>query len=51
MIIRVYIIGSDGTQRGANVVHEQCRRPSSKVVVADILKTTDNDIEIRRILI
>jgi 6-phosphofructokinase len=50
MIIRVYIIGSDGTQRGANVVHE-CRRPSSKVVVADILKTTDNDIEIRRILI
>jgi 6-phosphofructokinase 1 len=45
-INQVYIIGGDGTQRGANVIHEECKRRGLKVVVAGIPKTIDNDIEI-----
>jgi 6-phosphofructokinase 1 len=45
-INQVYIIGGDGTQRGANVIHEECKRRGLKVVVAGIPKTIDNDIEV-----
>ncbi|CAM6067452.1 unnamed protein product [Sphagnum tenellum] len=45
-INQVYIIGGDGTQRGANLIHEECKRRGLKVVVAGIPKTIDNDIEI-----
>ncbi|CAK9233835.1 unnamed protein product [Sphagnum troendelagicum] len=45
-INQVYIIGGDGTQKGANVIHEECKKRGLKVVVAGIPKTIDNDIEI-----
>ncbi|CAM6042580.1 unnamed protein product [Sphagnum compactum] len=45
-INQVYIIGGNGTQRGANLIHEECKRRGLKVVVAGIPKTIDNDIEI-----
>lgn len=45
-INQVYIIGGDGTQRGANVIHEEIRRRGLKVAVAGIPKTIDNDIAV-----
>jgi 6-phosphofructokinase 1 len=45
-INQVYIIGGNGSQRGANLIHEECKRRGLKVVVAGIPKTIDNDIEI-----
>ncbi|KAJ7531163.1 hypothetical protein O6H91_14G034600 [Diphasiastrum complanatum] len=45
-INQVYIIGGDGTQKGANVIHKELRRHGMKVAVAGIPKTIDNDIEI-----
>ncbi|GLT98621.1 hypothetical protein SLE2022_161190 [Rubroshorea leprosula] len=45
-INQVYIIGGDGTQRGASVIFEEIRRRGLKVVVAGIPKTIDNDIPV-----
>ncbi|KAK3012591.1 hypothetical protein RJ639_009244 [Escallonia herrerae] len=45
-INQVYIIGGDGTQKGAAVIYEECRRRGLKVVVAGIPKTIDNDIPV-----
>ncbi|KAK4280967.1 hypothetical protein QN277_012517 [Acacia crassicarpa] len=43
-INQVYIIGGDGTQRGASLIFEEIRRRGLKVAVAGIPKTIDNDI-------
>ncbi|KAL0426948.1 UNVERIFIED_CONTAM: ATP-dependent 6-phosphofructokinase [Sesamum latifolium] len=45
-INQVYIIGGDGTQKGAAVVFEEIRRRGLKVAVAGIPKTIDNDIPV-----
>lgn len=45
-INQVYIIGGDGTQKGASVIYEEIRRRGLKVAVAGIPKTIDNDIPI-----
>ncbi|XP_050285949.1 ATP-dependent 6-phosphofructokinase 7-like isoform X1 [Quercus robur] len=45
-INQVYIIGGDGTQKGASVIFEEIRRRGLKVVVAGIPKTIDNDIPV-----
>ncbi|EXB24699.1 6-phosphofructokinase 3 [Morus notabilis] len=45
-INQVYIIGGDGTQRGASVIFEEVKRRGLKVAVAGIPKTIDNDIPI-----
>ncbi|KAL4567787.1 hypothetical protein LXL04_023381 [Taraxacum kok-saghyz] len=43
-INQVYIIGGDGTQKGAAVIYQEVRRRGLKAVVAGIPKTIDNDI-------
>ncbi|GAB4854347.1 ATP-dependent 6-phosphofructokinase 3 [Ancistrocladus abbreviatus] len=45
-INQVYIIGGDGTQKGAAFIYEEIRRRGLKVVVAGIPKTIDNDIPV-----
>ncbi|KAH6826798.1 phosphofructokinase 3 [Perilla frutescens var. hirtella] len=45
-INQVYIIGGDGTQKGAAVIFEEVRRRGLKVSVAGIPKTIDNDIPV-----
>ncbi|EFH43832.1 phosphofructokinase family protein [Arabidopsis lyrata subsp. lyrata] len=45
-INQVYIIGGDGTQRGASVIFEEIRRRGLKVAVVGIPKTIDNDIPV-----
>ncbi|XP_022731635.1 ATP-dependent 6-phosphofructokinase 3-like [Durio zibethinus] len=45
-INQVYIIGGDGTQRGAALIFEEIRRRGLKVAVAGIPKTIDNDIPV-----
>ncbi|XWS26744.1 hypothetical protein CRYUN_Cryun26dG0056700 [Craigia yunnanensis] len=45
-INQVYIIGGDGTLRGAAVIFEEIRRRGLKVSVAGIPKTIDNDIPV-----
>lgn len=45
-INQVYIIGGDGTQKGASVIYEEIRRRGLNVVVAGIPKTIDNDIPV-----
>ncbi|KAL2643184.1 hypothetical protein R1flu_010771 [Riccia fluitans] len=45
-INQVYIIGGDGTQKGAAVIYEELKKRGVKVVVAGIPKTIDNDIAI-----
>ncbi|GAB2295720.1 ATP-dependent 6-phosphofructokinase 3 [Dionaea muscipula] len=45
-INQVYIIGGDGTQKGAAVIYEEIRRRGLSVVVAGIPKTIDNDIPV-----
>ncbi|XP_021749758.1 ATP-dependent 6-phosphofructokinase 3-like [Chenopodium quinoa] len=45
-INQVYIIGGDGTQRGASVIYEEVRRRGLKVSVIGIPKTIDNDIPV-----
>ncbi|CAH1432219.1 unnamed protein product [Lactuca virosa] len=44
--IVVYIIGGDGTQKGAAVIYEEIRRRGIKAVVVRIPKTIDNDISV-----
>ncbi|KAK4532244.1 hypothetical protein CCYA_CCYA11G3101 [Cyanidiococcus yangmingshanensis] len=43
---QVYIIGGDGTQRGAYKIFEECMRRRLMVSVVGIPKTIDNDIAI-----
>lgn len=43
---QVYIIGGDGTMRGAVKIFEEIRRRNLKVGVAGIPKTVDNDVGI-----
>ncbi|KAH0937566.1 hypothetical protein HID58_005027 [Brassica napus] len=45
-INQVYIIGGDGTQRGASVIFEEIRRRGLKVAVVGIPKTIDDDIPV-----
>ncbi|GAB4852690.1 ATP-dependent 6-phosphofructokinase 3 [Ancistrocladus abbreviatus] len=45
-INQVYIIGGDGTQRGASKIYEEVRRRGLKVAIAGIPKTIDNDIPV-----
>ncbi|KAJ4718001.1 ATP-dependent 6-phosphofructokinase [Melia azedarach] len=45
-INQVYIIGGDGTQRGASVIFEEIRKRGLKVAVVGIPKTIDNDIPV-----
>ncbi|GLT65925.1 hypothetical protein SLA2020_383250 [Shorea laevis] len=45
-INQVYIIGGDGTQRGAAVIFEEIRKRGLKVAIAGIPKTIDNDIPV-----
>ncbi|CAH1452581.1 unnamed protein product [Lactuca virosa] len=45
-INQVYIIGGDGTQKGAYAMYEELRRRGLKVVVIGIAKTIDYDIPI-----
>ncbi|KAL8128610.1 hypothetical protein V2J09_017765 [Rumex salicifolius] len=45
-INQVYIIGGDGTQRGAAVIFEEIKKRGLKVAVAAIPKTIDNDIPV-----
>ncbi|KAF3442937.1 hypothetical protein FNV43_RR16855 [Rhamnella rubrinervis] len=45
-INQVYIIGGDGTQRGASVIFEEIKRRGLKVAVAGVPKTIDNDIPV-----
>ncbi|KAK3220038.1 hypothetical protein Dsin_014008 [Dipteronia sinensis] len=45
-INQVYIIGGDGTQKGASVIFEEIRRRGLKVAVTGIPKTIDNDIPV-----
>ncbi|KAK4385177.1 ATP-dependent 6-phosphofructokinase, chloroplastic [Sesamum angolense] len=42
--IQVYIIGGDGTQKGAAAIYKEVERRGLKVAVAGIPKTIDNDI-------
>ncbi|KAM3332278.1 hypothetical protein ACQJBY_027841 [Aegilops geniculata] len=44
--IQVYIIGGDGTQKGAYEIFKEIRRRGLKVAVAGIPKTIDNDIAV-----
>ncbi|KAL1533073.1 ATP-dependent 6-phosphofructokinase 4, chloroplastic [Salvia divinorum] len=43
-INQVYIIGGDGTQKGAAAIYKEVERRGIKVAVAGIPKTIDNDI-------
>ncbi|WOK97906.1 hypothetical protein Cni_G06614 [Canna indica] len=45
-INQVYIIGGDGTQKGAAAIFEEIRRRRLKVAVVGIPKTIDNDIAV-----
>ncbi|CAA7408744.1 unnamed protein product [Spirodela intermedia] len=45
-INQVYIIGGDGTQKGASVIFEEIVRRGLKVSVVGIPKTIDNDIAV-----
>ncbi|KAL7112199.1 hypothetical protein ACP275_05G136900 [Erythranthe tilingii] len=45
-INQVYIIGGDGTLKGAAVIYEEIRKRGLKVAVAGIPKTIDNDIPV-----
>lgn len=45
-INQVYIIGGDGTQKGASAIFEEIQRRGLKVAIAGIPKTIDNDIAV-----
>lgn len=45
-INQVYIIGGDGTQKGASAIFEEVQRRGLKVSVVGIPKTIDNDIAV-----
>jgi len=43
-ISQLYIIGGDGTHRGAYAIHQECMERNLNIAVAGIPKTIDNDI-------
>lgn len=45
-INQVYIIGGDGTQKGADLIFKEIERRGLRVAVAGIPKTIDNDIAV-----
>ncbi|KAK7278573.1 hypothetical protein RJT34_23605 [Clitoria ternatea] len=45
-INQVYIIGGDGTQKGAALIYEEVKKRGLQVAVAGIPKTIDNDIAV-----
>ncbi|KAI7748112.1 hypothetical protein M8C21_007842 [Ambrosia artemisiifolia] len=45
-INQVYIIGGDGTQKGASAIYEEVRKRGLQVAVVGIPKTIDNDIPV-----
>jgi 6-phosphofructokinase 1 len=45
-INQVYVIGGDGTHRGANVIAETCVERNLNIAVVGIPKTIDNDVDI-----
>lgn len=45
-INQVYIIGGDGTQKGAALIYEEIRRRGLKVAVVGVPETIDNDIPV-----
>lgn len=45
-INQIYIIGGDGTHRGANALAEECIKRQLNIAVAGIPKTIDNDVDI-----
>jgi 6-phosphofructokinase 1 len=44
-ISQLYVIGGDGTHRGAFAIHEGCMERGFNVAVAGIPKTIDNDVD------
>ena len=44
-IKQLYVIGGDGTHRGAFIIHEGCMEKGLNVAIADIPKTIDNDVD------
>jgi 6-phosphofructokinase 1 len=44
-IKQLYVIGGDGTHRGAYAIHEGCLKAGLNVAVAGIPKTIDNDVD------
>jgi 6-phosphofructokinase 1 len=44
-ISQLYVIGGDGTHRGAFTIHEGCMARGLNVAVAGIPKTIDNDVD------
>jgi 6-phosphofructokinase 1 len=44
-INQLYVIGGDGTHRGAFLIHEGCMERGMNVAVAGIPKTIDNDVD------
>ena len=44
-IQQLYIIGGDGTHRGAYAIHEACRANNLNIAVVAIPKTIDNDLD------
>ena len=45
-INQLYIIGGDGTHRGANVIAETCFERHKNISVVGIPKTIDNDVDL-----
>jgi 6-phosphofructokinase 1 len=45
-INQVYIIGGDGTQRGAHLLHQSIKTSKLDIALIGIPKTIDNDIPV-----
>ena len=45
-INQLYVIGGDGTHRGANAISEACKEHKLNIAVIGIPKTIDNDIDL-----
>lgn len=45
-ICQLYVIGGDGTHRGANIIGEECLKRGLNVSVCGIPKTIDNDVDL-----
>ena len=45
-INQLYVIGGDGTHRGANTIAEECSKRQLNIAVAGIPKTIDNDVDL-----
>lgn len=45
-INQLYVIGGDGTHRGANTIAEECYNKNLNISVVGIPKTIDNDVDI-----